>query len=147
MSDWTGSDNPKMDARLEGSQVFSVPANTTKIDYVMFDFDCSFNGIEIGSSTTKVGDSVSLWTEYLAIVLGDGTEIWLRYKKFGKSWNIFKNNITRIVLFPTLPKDGVRLAIKYKNTNAEPVNYAINKFQFVDSEPVNVYLGQEGEDW
>lgn len=140
MSDFVGP-SKGLDARLEGSEVFTVAANSAVTSYVNFSFDCDFNGIEFYSNTTDIGDKLDLHTEYYA----GGP--WLRYKKFGKNWNIVPSILSRIILFPTSPKVGVRLALTYTNNTDVEVKYFVNKFQFINSETVNLAIGGQGEDW
>lgn len=142
MSDFNGSLRPALDARLEGSAIFNCPANTVKTFYVPFDFDCELSGIEIYAWSSNVGDNVSMETQYQ---INENT--WKRYKKFGKGWNVFPDRPCRIILFPTTPKEGIRMAITYNNKGQSAVNFCINKFQFVDEAKVDPTQGQEGEVW
>lgn len=133
-----------LDARLEGTDLFSAPANTVTTFYKDFTFDCKFNGIEIFAFASKAGDKVDLLTEYYAAPL----TAWKRYKKFAKSFNVFPTTLQKYILFPTEPSVGVRLAIKYTNTHAtEAAVFSANLFQFTPSSLVDTSVAAEGEDW
>lgn len=138
-----GTDVPLLDARLGGAGVFTSTAGTDTTHYYTFGFDCKYNGIEvITDSNSVLGDHVTLWTEYNAGQYG-----WKRYKKFGKEWYLKPNDRTRIILFPTEPSAGVRLAMKYHSTGVNDVVMAVNLFMFVDQAKVNPGALEEGEDW
>lgn len=141
MSEWNGNSNPALDARIEGVPVFTATPGDSVHEHV-FTFDCDFSGIEIYSECAELGHTVTLETQYNAGPYG-----WKRYKKFGKTFNLFKNDKCRIVLFPTKPKAGIKLVIKYNNPTQTDVKFAINLFQFADMELVNPSILQEGEDW
>jgi len=142
MADWTGSKDPVLDARIEGSETFTATANSTTTHYIVFDFDCEFEGLEIAADNPTFGDHVEMSTEYNAGAYG-----WKRYKKFGKRFNIYPNHVSRIILFPTLPSAGVRIAISYTNTGNSDTKFSINKFQYVSRTVVKPSELQEGEDW
>ena len=136
-------DRPHKDARLHGAGSFTTTAGTSYTHYYTFSFDCDFNGIEvITDSNAIIGDHVTIWTEYNAGPYG-----WKRYKKFGKEWYLKPDDKDTIILFPTTPKAGVRLCIKYTSTGASDVTSAVNLFTFVDQATVDVASLEEGEDW
>lgn len=141
MSAQYGSDNPLIDARLQGTPLFTAtPGLSTH--YHTFDFDCKMNGVEVYAWDANQGDNMSIESQYNAEPYG-----WKRYKKFGKNWNIYPNERSRIILFPTEPKAGVRLAFTYDNKGVVDVKFSINVFQFIDRQYINPSLLEEGEDW
>lgn len=143
MSQFGTNATPLLDARLLGIGKFSTPAGQTAEHTYVFTYDCKFNGIEVlTDSNVAFGDNITLWTEYNAGPYG-----WKRFKKFGKSWHVKKDNVLRIILFPTEPKAGVRLVLKYENTGATTVDIAVNLFTFVDQAVINTQVLEEGEDW
>lgn len=142
MSAEYGVTRPKLDARLQGSDVFTATANSTTEHYYTFDFDCDFNGVEIYTHGSEIGHKVKLTTEYNAGLYG-----WKRYKKFGKSFNIFPKCLQKYILFPTKPSAGVRVHISYTNPESSDVKFAVNFFQFVQQESVDPSQLQEGTDW
>ena len=138
-----GTDKPILDARLHGAGLYTADANSVTSHYYNFTFDCKFNGIEIiTDENVKLGDNITLITEYNAGPYGHK-----RYKKFGKDWYLKKDDKTRIILFPTEPKAGIRLHIKYNNTSQNAVTFAVNLFTFVDQQVVDPNTLQEGDDW
>lgn len=143
MSDWNGSENPRMDTRLQGSSLFSIPADTVKDLFINFEFDCDMTGIEFYAKNAELGDTMDFSTEYYVPPLNT----WLRYKKFGKGYMVFPNHPTRIILFATTPKVGTRIKITYHNTGSQTVYLAVNRFQFIESQNVKASLGEQGEDW
>jgi len=142
MSDWFGPSNPDLDARIQGSPLWTATANTKTQFELDFDFACDFNGIEFYAWDSHKGDNLKLWTEYYAGPYG-----WVFYKKFGDNFNVFPNNRTRIILFPTKPILGVRLVVEYDNKGQTDVDFSLNKFQFSDTERVLPSLLQSGTDW
>lgn len=141
MSDWNGSGNPSLDSRLQGVPKFTAPIGDSTHEHI-FEFDCDFNGVEIYSMCDELGHSVTLETHYNAGPYG-----WKRYKRFGKTWNLCPNNNCRIILFPTKPKEGIKLVVKYHNPSLSPVDFIVNLFQFIEMENVNPASLEEGEDW
>jgi hypothetical protein len=140
-----GTEAPLLDARLFGhGVVYTAVKNTTTDFYYTFTFDCKYNGIEIITDENVVlGDGITIETQYNAGQYG-----WKRYKKFGKNWHVKKDERTRIVLFPTEPKNGVRVKISYTSTGTvNDVKFVINFFTFVDQRSVNIYVLEEGENW
>lgn len=133
--------NPSLDARLFGISVMVAPSGTSE-HYFSFPFDCKFNGIEIKTNASELGDKLSLETQYNAGPYG-----WKRYKRFAKQWNVFPDESTRVLLFPTEPKAGIRVKVTYENAHQTDIKIAINLFTFVDSEIVNAAQLQEGADW
>jgi len=134
-------DNPELDARMKGVIFKDIPTGTSEQEYI-FPFDCMFNGLTVGSNVTKLGSSVRLETRYQA-----GPSTWLRYKKFGDSWNLYPGNIDKNILFPTKPKAGIKLVIIVENNEGSPIDIAVNLYQFADSEIVIPQEGQQGVDW
>ena len=138
-----GSDKPILDARLTGSDLFTATANSETHHYFNFNFDCLFNGVELYAWDSNTGDKVELITEYYAPPLG----AWLRYKKFGKTFNIYPNTLQNYILFPTEPKAGVRVKVTYNNTGNTDVKFSMNLFIFNDQQQVNTAVAEQGEDW
>lgn len=142
--------NLEIDARLKGLIFGEASPNSTTEFYYIFDFDCKFNGLDFYVWNSNAGDNITLETQYNANpdpLTRESNPVWLRYKKFGKNWYVFPNVNKEIVLFPTTPKAGVRLVIKYNNVGNSAAKLAINGFIFTDSESVNPSLGQQGTDW
>lgn len=132
---------PELDARLKGLLFKDIPTGISQVEYI-FEYDCSFNGAAIASSVTKLSTSIKLETQY---TIGD--DIWLRYKKFGDSWNLYPNYICKNILFPTQVKAGIKLIITIDNKEGSLIDLGINLFTFIPSEEVKPELGQQGEDW
>jgi hypothetical protein len=143
MADWNGAPNPGLDARIEGSELFVAPAGAKTDFYIYFTFACDFQGMEFFAWNSNIGDNIDLRTDYYVPPMG----VWKRYKKFGKHFNIYPNNVTKVILFPTKPTIGVRMTISYDNKGTEPVSFSMNKFQFADIEKVDTSVVGEGEDW
>jgi len=148
MSAEYGSSNPLLDARLEGSNLFNAPANQASKHYYNFSVesgvpDVKFNGVSIYAYDANKGDKMNLWTEYTI----DGGTTWLRYKKFGKSWNIAPNTLMKDILFPTTPTNGVRVVFEYINNGNNAVDFFANLYNFIDQQVVNPAQGQQGVDW
>lgn len=148
MSTEFGTVAPLLDARLEGTQLFTALANTETNFYYYFQHesdvpDVKFNGVALYAYDANKGDSIELWTEYYVPPLN----IWKRYKKFGKNWNIAPNTLMKDILFPTVPKNGVRVVFKYKNSGNNDVDFWINLYNFVDQQLVKPSLLEEGNDW
>ena len=135
-------DNPNLDARLEGSDLFTATANSTTDHYFTFSHNCLFNGLEIYAWDSNPGDNIDFSIEYEAI-----PGVWYRYKKFGKNWNVLPNTLQSIVLFPAKPRAGLRARMKYENKGNTDVKFIINFIKFADLESVNPLMGQQGEDW
>lgn len=129
------------DARLEGFFIKDAPIGVSN-HYYIFPFDCYFNGIAIASTVSGVGSNVNLTTEYQA-----APDVWLRYKKFASTWNLFPNYVCKTILFPTKPKEGIRINIKIVNNELTPIDLGVNLFQFTPIASVNPLLGEQGEDW
>lgn len=138
-----GSDKPILDARLTGTDLFTAPANSTTDHYFNFGFDCLFNGAELYCWDSNKGDKIELSTEYYV----PPTDTWNRYKKFGKDFNVYPNVVQNYILFPTEPKAGVRVRIRYTNTGDTAVDFSLNMFIFADQQQVNPSVLEEGEDW
>jgi hypothetical protein len=136
------SDSPLLDARLEGKK-YTATANSTTPHYFYFTRDCVFNGVEIYVKDANFDDEIELLTEYTT----DGGTTWVRYKRFGKTFNVAPNLIQRYVLLPANPSLGVRVRINYKNTGNTDVKFWANYYVFTDLEEINPALGQQGEDW
>jgi len=143
MSDTSFTARSGQDARLAGMPLASAPAEQISVHYFDFLFDCKFEGLDFYAWDSNPGDTLTLETEYYA---GE-TYGWIRYKKFGKAWNIFPNEKLRIILFPTEPILGVRAKFSYDNKGTQPVKFAANMFQFIDHKTVNPAILGEGEDW
>lgn len=137
-----GSISPLLDARLWGVGPYVCPPGLST-HYLTIPFDCKFSGIDLISSTQTYGDKISLKTEYFVPPLNE----WKRFKRFGKNWNVVPNERDRIILFPTEPKEGVRVAIDYENASQVECKIYLNLFTFTEQERVNPSLLQEGEDW
>ena len=139
-----GTSAPLLDARLFGHDtVYTANAGTLTDFYYTFTYDCKYNGIEIITDDNVVlGDGLTIETQYNAGPYG-----WKRYKKFGKTWHVKKDDRTRIILFPTEPSAGVRVKMTYKSTGVTDVKFVVNFFTFVDQESVNPGALEEGEDW
>lgn len=143
MSQEFGSDKPLLDARLEGKK-YTATANSTTPHYFDFAGDCIFNGIEIYVKDPLFDDEIELLTEYYIPPL----DTWVRYKKFGKTFNIAPNTIQRYVLLPAEPQLGVRVRVNYKNTSPDTdVRFWVNYYVFNDLEDVDLSSGASGEDW
>ena len=137
-----GSMSPLLDARLWGVGPFEcTPGVSTH--YITIPFDCKFSGMDLISTTQDYGDKVDILTEYYIPPMN----VWKRYKKFSKEWNIVPNERDRVILFPTEPKQGIRLTIKYSNSGETNKKVYVNLFTFIDQQKVNPSLLQEGEDW
>lgn len=136
--------NPNLDARLHGTgSVYTATAGQETDFYYTIPFDCRLNGIEIlTDSNVQLGDTLEMRTEYDAGQYG-----WKLYKKCGKDWNVMPSDRSRILMFPTASKAGVRVRIRYKSTGAEDVKFVLNLFTFVDSEKINPAALEEGTDW
>lgn len=131
-----------LDARLEGAFFESAPANTTTSYYYTFDCVQDFNGVQLYAWDSSPGDNISLSTEYW-----DGT-VWKRYKKFGKNWYIFPNEVQEVVLFPSRPNGNTRIRLDVTNTHATvPMQFAMNLYKFIDQQLVQSSLGHEGDNW
>lgn len=138
-----GSSKPRLDARLKGTDLFTAPANSTSEHIFYFTFDCKFNGIEMFAWDSNKGDHLALFTDYYVPPLAS----WKRYKKFGKHFNVYPNNLQKYVLFPTEPSNGVRLRLEYTNTGNTAVDFSLNLFMFADRSLVDTSTASEGEDW
>lgn len=137
---------PLLDARLEG-KFFTFGGTNDSIQYYNFSHEAEvdkvyFYGVETFCNG-ELGDSVDMWTEYYVPQLNE----WKRYKKFGKNYMIFPNVMQKNVLFPTTPKLGVRLAIKYNQVGTGEVKFIMNMFNFVDQQEVKPSALQEGVNW
>ncbi len=132
---------PLLDARLWGTEIFSAAAGEST-HYITFPFDCKFSGVDFIAESSTFGDTVSIQTEYNAGVYG-----WKRYKKFGKNWHVKANERDRILLFPTEPKQGIRVKITYNNVGESTVRFTLNMFTFAEQEKINPLILQEGADW
>lgn len=138
--------NPSVDARLQGAMHGSASADSVTEHSFILEFDCKLNGFEIYAKDSNIGDSLTFETQYN--VGTTETPVWYRYKKFGKDWFIAPNVLNKVLLFPTEPKAGVRISVKYSNTHAtNDVDFFINLYQFVDVEIVKTSEGQQGTDW
>ena len=138
-----GTDKPILDARLTGTELFTAPANSTSDHYFDFTFDNKFIGVELYAWDSHAGDNVELSTEYYV----PPANAWFKYKKFGKHFNIYPNTLQNYILFPTEPKVGVRVRIKYNNVGNTDVKFSMNMFIFADQEQVNPSIGEQGSDW
>lgn len=138
---YNGSIKPELDTRVAGTDLFTATASSTTSHYYNFEFTCEFNGLEIYAWDSNKGDTISLYVEYYAGELG-----WLRFKKFGKKFNVYPNHVNRVITFPTTPQLGVRIRVDY-NCGANPVDFSLNVFQFSTREPVDISMGQQGENW
>ena len=132
---------PSVDARLIGHLFQNVPVGTSEQEFI-FPYDCNFNGAAITSTVTKLGTKISLETRYQA-----APGVWFRYKRFGRDWNMFPNYVCKTLLFPTRPKQGIKLVIGVENNEGVPIDIGINLYTFANLENVNPMLGQQGEDW
>jgi hypothetical protein len=142
-----GSNQPLLDARLEG-KLFSAPANTKTKLYYTFSHEqaldnVKFIGVSLYAWASNVGDNVTLWTEYYVPQLN----VWKRYKKFGKTFMIFPDTEMKNILFPTTPSNGVRVVVEYDNKGNTAIDFAINFYNFVDQTSVSPSNLEEGEDW
>lgn len=137
-----GSMSPLLDARLWGVGPFVCPVGES-VHYITIPFDCKFSGLDLASTTQSYGDKISLQTDYYVPPL----DVWKRFKKFGKNWNVIPNERDRVILFPTEPREGVRIAITYFNASEVEQKVYVNLFTFVDQQKVEPSLLQEGEDW
>lgn len=143
MSEAYGTSRPLLDARLEGGIFGTAVANDSTEFIYVYDFDALFNGVQLYAFNSNPGDRIFLSTEYNAGPYG-----WKRYKKFGKGWYVAPNQLNQIVLFPTYPKQGVRIKLVYENVHAtNDVQFFLNLFNFVDIARVDTGTLQEGEDW
>lgn len=135
-----GMNAPALDARLYGKGMFTFTAGNVSTAEFLFEYDCKFNGIEIITDANVVfGDTLTLETRYATSTK--------RYKKFAKNWALTPNSKTRIILFPTEPKAGVTVSLKYTSIGAVDPRVMINLFTFVDQARINPAAGEEGEDW
>lgn len=135
-----GTDRPKLDVKLQGIGKFvATPGQSSH--YFVFPNNCMFNGVQVIADNANLGDNLSLTVEY------PYQESWKRYKKFGKSWYIYKDNILEIVLFPTYPEQGMRAKFIYDNTGNANINFVVNLFVYSDQLSVDTANGAEGEDW
>ena len=141
MSEFKGP-YPLLDARLEGKK-YAATANSTTPHYFYFAGDCIFNGIELYFDNPNFDDEIELLTEYTI----DGGTTWVRYKKFGKTFNVIPKVLQKYVLLPAEPSLGVRVRINYKNTGGADVKFWANYYVFVDLQSVDVSVGAQGEDW
>ena len=137
-----GSMSPLLDARLWGVGPFECPVGESSHN-ILVPFDCKFSGMDLISTTQDYGDKVDVITEYFVPPLN----VWKRFKKFSKDWNVVPNERDRVILFPTEPKEGVRITIKYYNNGQSTKQMFVNLFTFIDQQKVNPSLLQEGEDW
>jgi hypothetical protein len=142
MTDTSFTAKNGQDPRLQGMPLATATPGDTE-HYYVFPFNCNFEGIDLYAWDSNPGDHITFETEYYA---GE-TYGWIRYKKFGKTWNVFPHEKTRIILFPTEPFLGNRIKCTYKNLGVSDVKFAINLFQFVDSKIVRPSYLEEGEDW
>lgn len=138
-----GSNNPLLDARLVGTDLFTATANSTTDHYFNFEFDCLFNGVEFYAFNSSAGDKVELSTEYYVPPMNT----WLRYKKFGKNFNVYPNLLQKYILFPTTPQAGVRVRVRYINVENVDVKFSMNLFVFKDQQELDLSLAQQGDDW
>lgn len=137
-----GSERPLLDARLEGVIYGTATADTTTSFYYNFAGTREFNGVETYAWNASAGDYITLLTEYWS-----GAS-WLRYKKFAKKWYIFPDTPQRVILFPTAPKNGIRLRVDYTNTHAsQDVTFALNMFKFIEQQTIDISVGEQGENW
>lgn len=141
-----GQKKPRLDTRLEGVLFSCTSGDSTH--YYNFNYEAGikkvlFNGVETFAFDSNPGDYVTLWTEYFVPPMN----AWKRYKKFGKKYYVFPNTTQKNILFPTEPTIGVRLVVKYHNTGTDPVNYALNLFNFVDRQTIDTSTASEGVDW
>lgn len=149
-----GSDNPNLDARLQGI----IPNENTGNDLICkvtqadgnktftwnFPFSCKMNGIQINCYQSNIGDYLErVETRYSL----DQGATWKRYKKFAKDWTLMNECSERIILFPTEPAAGIMIAIKAVNTGATDLKFSVSLFNFTDQETIDVAQGMEGADW
>jgi hypothetical protein len=133
---------PVLDARLWGTDVFTAGAGVSSSHYIYIPFNCKFNGLDFFSWNPNKGDSVSFLTEYPV-----SQEVWRRYKKFAKKFNVYPNTRDRVILFPTEPKAGVRIHVIYHNVGQTPVDFSFNFFTYVEQAKIDPTKGEQGEDW
>ena len=138
---------PLLDFRGEG---IAFKANASSVSRHEYNFTheeavdfINFFGVSIYAWDSNKGDNVNMWTEYFVPPL----DSWKRYKKFAKKFNIFPNMEMKDILFPTTPKQGVKLVIEYDNKGTSPVDFYINLYNFVDQQKVDTNVAGEGEDW
>lgn len=138
-----------LDARFEGAiKIQAVDGQENKF-YYNFTENIYLNGLEIYCYDSNKFDSVDMAIEYYAGLDGNQNPIWLRYKKFGKNYYVTKQVLQKNIVFPTTPKVGTRVAIKYNFGIASPLpaNCFINLFKFADIEKVDPTKGEQGADW
>ena len=152
-------EKPSVDARLqgivpigntEGDIVCTVtPAEGTKTFEWAFPFDCDFNGIQVFCYNANSGDYIERFeTRYfIPPEYAPPIGVWKRYKKFGKFWPLMGGHVQKILLFPTKPKEGIRLIFKAKNTGTEDLKFSLGLYTFVVEAKINTSTGEEGEDW
>lgn len=139
---YSGSLKPELDTRVIGTDLYTASANVISSSYYNFTFDCEFNGLEIYAYNPNKGDKVTLYVEYYA-----GEDLgWLRFKKFGKSFNIFPNHVNRVISFATHPIVGTRLRVDY-DCKGESVDFSLNLFAFSTREIVDTSTAKQGADW
>jgi len=134
--------SPHKDARLKGLLFKDIPIGISTVEYI-FEYDCAFNGAALFSDVSSIGSSLAMETQYTI----DGGTTWLRYKKFAKGWNLFPNYVCKTIMFPTMPKAGIKLLITVDNKEGGPINIGMNMFTFTDLEKVSPSLGEQGVDW
>lgn len=137
---WIGNDKTELDAKVEGTDLFSAAANSVTSHYFTFSHSCTFTGIELYAWNSNPGDNITMLIEYYT------GAVWLRYKKFGKKFNVYPS-VDRVIMFPAEPSQGTRLRIDYDNKGGSSVDFSMNVFKFADSEKINPLLGEQGEDW
>lgn len=136
-----GAEKPELDSRIEGGGLQTITAGNSSTFYFSFGGDCMFNGLGFYAKDAEMGDKLTFETQYF-----NGTS-WVRYKKSAKNWMVFPDCKTEIVLFPTYPSNGVRVAMTYESTGATDVKFAWNIYKFVDVVSVDPSQGETGEDW
>lgn len=134
-------DNPALDARMQGVLFKDVPIGYSEQTYT-FPFNCIYNGMILSSSVDSLGSFLTMETQYNAGPYG-----WKRYKKFVKEWQLMPNYVCKNVLFPTTPSAGVRMVLKVQNNSSNPIDIAMNLYQFVDKITIKPSQLEEGEDW
>lgn len=143
-----GSSNPELDARLEGMSLMTAPAGENTDFYFIVSLeegvpDMIFNGVSLYAWDSNKGDSITLSSEYYVPPLNQ----WNRYKKFGKNWNIYPNQLMKDILFPTKAFNGVRIKFTYHNVGVSDVDFSANLYNFVDQQSVDTMTLEQGYNW
>jgi len=140
MSAEFGSERPKLDARLQGTNLYTATPGTST-HYFTIPFDLMFNGLQFHAYSSNKGDYVNVEMQY------QYGETWKRYQRYAKKWYVFDDHTIEIKTIPAYPMNAMRIAFTYENVGSSNVDFAINLYTYVPVVSVDVASGAEGDNW